>query len=238
MMLEASLVLLAAALTAMFARDIYFLQREYELVIARYLDNGIDKVLAELDEITAAFNHNWSQIIILLRNFDDAGEGFDLDQLKTDFLRVNFSGLNAVAHYRIRVLVGNNEYWAVYQKALAYYAQANSVFTSEIPEVVRLKVAGHPSVAHQTVRDVVEAGMNEAKDEYDRGVCYFSPIQELQLLSTELESKRMNFKSLEKFKDIPAVVNSRERIHAMLTDEAAQRSVASDPSSATLQSGG
>ena len=161
-MLEASLVLLAAALTAMFARDIYFLQREYELVIARYLDNGIDKVLAELDEITAAFNHNWSQIIILLRNFDDAGEGFDLDQLKTDFLRVNFSGLNAVAHYRIRVLVGNNEYWSVYQKALAYYAQANSVFTSEIPEVVRLKVAGHPSVAHQTVRDVVEAGMNEA----------------------------------------------------------------------------
>lgn len=78
--LQASLALFAAALTAWFAVQSYYQQREYELIIERYLEGGIDLLAAELERVTAVFHHNWARCLSMLGSYRDLESDFDISE--------------------------------------------------------------------------------------------------------------------------------------------------------------
>jgi len=108
--LQASLALLAAALAAWFAVHTYFRQREYELIISRYLEGGVDMLAAEIERVAAIFNHNWARCLSILSSYRDLENGFNIAELEKGFLELQSSNLNAIGHHKLYTLVGTSEY--------------------------------------------------------------------------------------------------------------------------------
>ena len=61
--------LIAAYTVYLFGKRSYFQQKEYELVVSRYLDEGIDATSQSIDESLAIFRHNWAHTLTTVKNF-------------------------------------------------------------------------------------------------------------------------------------------------------------------------
>jgi hypothetical protein len=119
-LLQTSLALFAASLTAWFAVLIYFRQREHELILSRYLEGSLDHLAAEVGIIYEAFSHNWARCLAIIKSYRDIEEQFDLEELSKGFVDLQAGKHNIVAHQRLFTLTGTNDYWVAYQLAMAH----------------------------------------------------------------------------------------------------------------------
>lgn len=216
-LLQTSLALFAAALTGWFAVQQYYQQREYELILSRYLEGGLDLLAAELERVSAVFHHNWARCLSVLASYRDLDADFDLTEFNKGFLELQSSNLNIIAHHRLFTLVGTHEYWSIYQSAMAFFTNANAILVKQIPDAIRIKLTTdrieHPH------SDVVDEGFQEAKKQEEESHKYVQLVAELQALSAALESERFRFKELEKFRNKSAVTESVARLRALFSEE-------------------
>ncbi|MGH8580591.1 MAG: hypothetical protein ACREVK_10900 [Gammaproteobacteria bacterium] len=213
-LLQSSLALLAAGLTAWFAVFTYFRQREHELILSRYLESGLDLLAAEVERVSETFSHNWARCLLILKSYRDLEDQYDVGELSKGFLELQSSKHNIVAHHRLYTLTGAREYWDFYQKAMAYYTSANSVLVKEIPEVIRVKLTSDRNDTPHA--DIMEHGFTVAKEQDDGSHKYVQLVAELQILSAALECERYRFKDLSKFRNKPEVQESLQRIKGLL----------------------
>jgi hypothetical protein len=240
--LQASLALLAAALAGWFAVQTYYQQREYELIITRYLEGGIDLLAAEVEQVVAVFNHNWARCLSILGSYRDLEGDFDLAELDKGFVELQSSNLNVIGHHKLFTLVGTHEYWTVYQSAMAFFTSANAVLVKQIPDVIRMKLT--TTRIAQPHAEVVEQGFQEAKQQQDQSHKYAQLAAEFQILSATLESERVRFKKLKDFRKKAEVRESLARLKETFREELsenaadAQQMVPADvPASASLRQG-
>lgn len=230
-LLQSSLALFAAALTAWFAVLTYFRQREHELILSRYLEGGLDLLAAEVERVSETFSHNWVRCLAILKSYRDLEDQFDVEELSKGFLELQSSKHNIVAHHRLYTLTGAREYWDFYVKTMAYYTTANSVLVKEIPEVIRVKLTSDQM--HKPHAEIVNHGFNVAKQQYDESHNYVQLVAELQILAAALESERYQFKNLNKFRNKAEVQESLQRIKSLLAslgeETDAQQGAPSDP---------
>jgi hypothetical protein len=97
-------------------------------------------------------------------------------------------------------------YWQAYQHATGFYVTANSTRTSEIPEVIRVHVTSQ--VKDATPEELAEEGFKVVNDLNAKHLKYIRLVEELQTLSTALESEKFTFKSIRSFPDKPLVAAS------------------------------
>ncbi len=195
-------------LGAMLALRGYFLQKEYELVKERYLEGAIDIVASEVEQCLGVAKHNWARCLNILKAFRDEKDEFDKEELSKGFLDLNISHLNRIAHLRIEGLVGlrgAQVIWAVYQVALADAANNNTIFTKEIPEVVRMKLT--TSLIETEPEEIVEELFDDLwrRDEESHRFAHLT--RALYRLGAILEKERMTFKQVGKFKERPEVMD-------------------------------
>jgi hypothetical protein len=213
-LLQTSLALFAAALTAWFAVLTYFRQREHELILSRYLEGGLDLLAAEVERVSETFSHNWARCLAILKSYRDLEDQFDVEELSKGFLELQSSKHNIVAHHRLYTLTGAREYWDFYQKAMAYYTTANSVLVKEISEVIRVKLTSDRiDTPHAKI---VNHGFSVAKEQDEGSHKYVQLVAELQILSAALESERYLFKNLNKFRNKTEVQESLQRVKGLL----------------------
>lgn len=216
-LLQTSLALFAAALTGWFAVQQYYQQREYELILSRYLEGGLDLLAAELERVDAVFKHNWARCLSVLASYRDLEADFDLSEFDKGFIELQSSKLNIIAHYRLFTLVGTHEYWSIYQSAMAFFTGANAILVKQIPEAIRIKLTtdriGKPHA------EVVEEGFNEAKEQEEKSHKYVQLVTELQALSAALESERYRFKELKKFRNKAEVKTSVAHLKELFSEE-------------------
>ena len=210
------MALLAAGLTALFAVQTYYRQREYELILSRYLEGSIDLLAAELSHVSEVFSHNWARCLAIIKSFRDLEDDYELNELKKGFIELQSSIHNTVAHQRLYFLTGTHDYWKVYQLALAYFTCANSVLVHEIPETIRAKLTTtklkHPHC------QIVEECAKHAKEQDDESHKYLCLIDEFVILSNALESERYRFKTIKVFRNKPEVLESIERIKKLYAE--------------------
>ena len=209
--MQVSLALLVAALAAWFAVQTYYQQREYELIISRYLEGGIDLLAAEVEREMAVFNHNWARCLSILGTYRDLENNFDLAELGKGFMESQSSNLNVIGHHKLFTLVGTHEYWAVYQSAMAFFTSANAVLVKQIPDVIRVQLT--TNCIQQSHKVVAEECFNVAEKQQDQSHKYAQLIAELQILSAALESERVRFKNLKEFRNKTEVKDSIARLN-------------------------
>jgi hypothetical protein len=218
-LLQTSLSLLAAALAAWFAVQTYYQQREYELIISRYLEGGLDLLASEVERVVAVYNHNWARCLSIISSYRDQESDFDLNELEKGFIELQSSNLNVIGHHKLFSLVGTHEYWSVYQSAMAFFTNANAVLVKQIPDVIRIKLTtARIQVNHA---GIVEESFQEAKEQQDQSHKYVQLVAELQTLSAVLESERVRFKNLKDFRNKKEVQESLERLRRTFQEELA-----------------
>lgn len=218
--LEISLTLLAISLTALFALITFYRQKEYELVLKRYLEGTLDLLAADLQQISAVFAHNWARTLAVIKSYRDTGDDFDVLEFSDGYLEMEASNPNIVAHYKLHRLTGTMDYWSYYQKAIAFYATANSILTKEIPETIKLRITGER--INSPHREIAESAFEIAREKEEESHKYIRLISELQDLATSLESETFTFKKIDKFKNnknVKSLILSLEEAYKSLEQE-------------------
>jgi hypothetical protein len=218
-LLKGSFTLGAAALGAWIALNLYFRQKEYELIKQRYLDGAVDVVTAEVEQALGVVSHNWARCLNVVKSFRDSAANFDVAELQKGFLELDSSKFHRVPHHRIGSLVGSQVFWQVYQLAMAYAANSNTVIVKEIPEAIRLKLTTNQIQADfKSMADEMARELRRIDDESHK---FALLVRELHALGLMLEVERFRFKGLAQFKDRDSVKQLVSRLAAPFADQIA-----------------
>ncbi|MNY44891.1 hypothetical protein D3C86_1799560 [compost metagenome] len=93
---------------------------------------------------------------------------------------------------------------------MAYFISANVVLAKQIPDVIRMKLT--TTRIQKSHAEVVEQGFQEASEQQNQSQKYALLVAELQILSAALESERVRFKNLKKFRNKLEVQESLARL--------------------------
>jgi hypothetical protein len=97
-------VLIGVPLAYIFGRHAYVRQREHELVRQRYLDGGIDRIRAYLEQAAEAFDRNVSSALETIDAFDKGVHPFPRAELK----RMDIDPATQIAVHRAHELLGDD----------------------------------------------------------------------------------------------------------------------------------
>ena len=213
--------LIAAGLAAWVALRLYFRQKEYELIKQRYLEGAIDIVAAEVDQALGVVNHNWARCLNIIKAFRDEGNHFDASELGKGFFELDSSKFHRVPHHRIGNLIDSQLIWGVYQLAMAFAANSNSIITKEIPEVIRIKLT--TNLVGKEPEQIAQELFTRLKSIDNESHKFSSLTRELHTLGFLLERERLSFKKLVKLSRTPEVKGMLDRLKTEFSTDLPQQ---------------
>ena len=191
---QAAVTIVGVLLTAVLAYWVYYAQKQYELLVSRYLDQGIDVIAAELQSAIEAANHNWARCVDLLREYRDLGAKFDAEQLDLRFIERPAGKLQHTANFRVFKIVGNTDFWVLYQLAISDLDTATNRFSREYPNAVRVAIGRNLSAPART--RATEQVLDESRRRHDSIQKWANLLAELHRLRDFLEGKRLTHRYL------------------------------------------
>jgi hypothetical protein len=209
-LITGTFTLVAVVLGSVIGLNIYFRQKEYELVKQRYLEGAVDVVAAQLESSIGIVSHNYSRCLQLSKSLRDVGEHFDLSELKRGFIELDVSKFHQIAHHRIGTLLESQIIWEVFQLAMAYATSANNVITQEIPEAIRLRIT--TNMIEHDYATIADELANKLQELHNEGFKYSDLLNELNTLSRMLEAEKLNLKAISKFNRRPEIESIVERL--------------------------
>lgn len=215
--IKGGFTLAAAWLVAWIALRLYFRQKEYELIKQRYLEGAVDIVAAEVEQSLGVVMHNWARCLNIVKAFRDEKSDFDIQELEKGFQILDSSKLHRIPHHRIGNLTQSQLIWQVYQLAIAFSANSNTVITKEIPDTIKLKLTSN-RIAEET-KKIVDELFKTLKDIDAESHKYSCLTRELHALGLMLETERLSFKGIVKLAERVKVKNLLARLKADFADE-------------------
>lgn len=216
-LLQVGITVVAAGLTVIAAIFLYFRQRHYEMIVDRYLNEGIDLIQAELQESVQRLAHNWARWLEVLKEYREFSEEFDLNNLRVGFIEHRSGRFNYVAHCRLLKITKSSEIYTLYLMAIQSLDSANSRLASEFPS----------SIAFALKSDRVTMGASElaarfaaeAEEIWKKNQKWHYLITELQYLSEFLEQRRLSYSKLDRLHKNRTVKNIVKQIKDRFAEE-------------------
>lgn len=195
---QAGITVIGVLLTALLAYRVYHAQKEYEMLVSRYLDEGLDVLAAELQSAIEAVNHNWARCVDILREYRDLGTKFDEDQLNAGFIERPAGKLQHIANFRVYKVVGDTDFWVLYQLAISDLDTAMYRLSREYPNAVRLVISHKLNDAAK--KHAVEHVSQESKKRHDSIQKWANLLAEIHGLRDFLEGKRLTHRYISRAK--------------------------------------
>ncbi len=198
----------------------YHLQREYELVRRRYLDEGLDAFAADVEHALGVFKNNWQHSLNVLKHYREMDTAMRKELLDTGWLDVEMSQFRVRPNYRIGTLVGDQVFWSVQQLLFAFVGTTSAFFKDDLGGAVRHAISG--GALNGPKKDMIDEYEKQCEKYLDTANRYHILLAEVQAITTELEKKRFTLASIQKFKNREAVQNSVKRLKGALADKLAK----------------
>ena len=177
---------------------VFYRQKEHELVQKRYLDEGIDVVIAAAEQALNIYSHNWARCTEILKSFRDLPI-IKIEDLTSGFIPQAPDRFSLTAHYRLNVVVDSPVIWETFQLLLSFTQHASTVITEEIPLTLKAKLT--TQVVTVTKQEVVDAAMQQLL-KFDKESHRFNFVPgELHNIAKLLEEQRFRFKGIRKLHD-------------------------------------
>lgn len=190
-------LLLAAYIAYKGGLETYFRKREHEQIIRRYLDEGVDRVLAGVNEASRVFLNNyltaWLAVDKLQQNIEsDFTLGFQ--QFQRHYLELT-------PHNKITRLTGDIIFWQVIQHFFGFvdaeHDFLNTAFRSNLAKIVDGQVSQGKGLKKMKFH------LDQA---YQKFQTFSSLVPELQQIVSTLEKQTtLTWADLDKFKTRPEV---------------------------------
>ena len=211
-LLKGVVTLLVAIVSAKIGIQIYFKQKEYELVKSRYLDGSVDVISSEVEHGLGVLNHNWARCINIVRAFRDQKDNFEISELEKGFLEFDSSQFQTIPHHRLQNLVGNQIFWDVFQLSLSFVNSSNSVITKEITDSIRIKLTDES--VETPIEEVTDYAIKTLKQINADSRKYSLLTHNLQIVADILEREKLEFKRIEVFhekKEIEEAIHNLQK---------------------------
>jgi phosphate/sulfate permease len=177
----------------------YRKQKEHELVRARYLDTGVDRVAANIEYALAVLRHNEAHALHVLKVFRDVGPDEAASLCKPDsFLRLENNRMEVGAAHRLRALIGTPVFWGLLQ-SLFIDAQAGSSFYQHAGAIIRIAQADPTKFADRAA--LVENFLAESEGWSKKANHYYLALAALHTLARIFERERFTLEDLDGFKE-------------------------------------
>jgi hypothetical protein len=195
-------VLLGVYIASKLALRAYFKQRAHEQIMKRYLDEGIDRVLAGVNQAFRVFIYNNLKAQTLLAKVQ---KGKSIDTT-VRFQSVERHILELTPYSKINHLVGDYVFWEVSQLLLGLVEGQNVVLNEhfEVMSVV------------STFEKMAPGEINQLLDNYyKKFVKFYSLAQELQCVASILEKQTtLSWDKFNQLKNHSEVKTSVKRLKA------------------------
>ncbi len=199
------IALVTAGLSILGAYWLYLRKREHQLVLERYLDQGIDQVIKSFQKGMLIHDHNWMHARLVIQQHRLTQKVPDHDCLQ-GFKDVDLAAMSISPVYRVNRLLGTSIVWNLIQQ------QSGQIFNGAFDLRFR--------VVHAFLDRTRSDHTPIAKDEYDhynalicqvrrKGDGFTKVIGVLTELTTIFEQESFAFKTLDRFKergDVRAIV--------------------------------
>jgi hypothetical protein len=162
---------------------------------------------------------------MLLKLFRDAGEHFDVNELRIGFQPFESARFNQTSNHRIEVLLDSKAIWSIYQTALAYATAANSFFTLEVPQTIQLRLTTSMLDA-KSHAEIAEDLLKHVRSEHESGYRFATLLAELHYLGRLLETERLSFSSVSRFHRRREVLNMLKRLDAAFPEDNEKKTAA------------
>lgn len=194
---KAVVTVTTVAIGSAFALWLYFRQKEYELVKQRYLDGGVDLVIAQLESSLGVTSHNYARCLQVVKSFRDTREHFDIKMLSEGFLPLDSSKFAQHPNHRVSSLLGTQLVWSIFQSALAYATISNAKFALELPEAMRVRRT--TDMIAKSEEEMASTMVDDLRKLHDEGFQYAHLIAELHYLGRVLETEKLSVSAVATF---------------------------------------
>jgi len=211
------LILLAAIIGAKYGLQTYFRKREHELILKRYLDEGIDLISKEVTNAEQAFLYNYrkaSEILQQLKVFKKA-------DLSVEFLNVQ-TYLGAMPIQKLRYLLGDDILATAIQELLIFIdsdgTYLNKFFYSESLKIQQaLQVHKNPETLDQFAGELTDAGEHQLAQQFSIFTQYAFVQTELQRITSLLERRKtLTWSDLDEFQKGSEIKEDIKMVKKML----------------------
>jgi hypothetical protein len=194
----------------------YFLQKEYEHVRGRYLNDGFDLASSQIEYALGIHRTNWALLLRYTKLCREMERSFKVEDFFEQFCELNQSHFQIAPAHRISALLESKLLWNAYQQVFAFVGTCNETikadFGAALPEIAAQ--ANHPN-KEEFVSDAEKLALDLSK-KAERHYLFLSEIQNLAQL---FEKEQLSRASLAKFRSRDLVRAAMSRIGELYSDE-------------------
>lgn len=195
----------------------FFRQKEYELVQKRYLEEGVDVIIATTENALNTYHHNWARCLEMLKAFRD-NEAMKPEELDSaGFLHLPTDRFALTANYRINQIVNSGTVWRVFQLVIAFAQHACSVTRDEIPVGLKVKLTTDKIKASR--KEMVEEAMTVLTELDSKSHRFHHFVGKLQDIAMLLEEQKFALKDIRKLRTHPTVVETIKDLEEYYKDD-------------------
>lgn len=219
--LSSGMTLITAAIAVGGGIWAYYLQKEFELVQRRYLEEGLDVLIATAENSLNIYSHNWARSLEILKTFRDL-EKIDIGEFDKGFLNLPESRFSLTANYRVNTIVDSPIVWYTFQLVQSFCQRGCAITRDEIPVALKTKLQTEriESTREEIVEEAV-AVLTELDKESHR---YHTFGGQMHRIASLLERQKFRFKTVQALKNHETVRDVLTRLEETFADKLAEHS--------------
>lgn len=194
----------------------YFLQKEYEHVRARYLDNGFDLASSQIEYALGIHRTNWALLLRYTKLCREMAQSFIVEDFFVQFRELDQSRFQIAPAHRISSLFESKLLWNAYQQVFAFVGTCNETIRADFGAALPA-IAGQAN--HAKKAEFVADAEKLALDLSKKAERHYLFLSELQNLAQLFEKEQLSRASLEKFRSRDLVKAAMSRIGELYKGE-------------------
>jgi len=193
MIINSVITFLAALLVYWLGLKAYYKQKEYENVRSRYLDNGVEIVISQVDYALGVFRHNWMLMLRTLRQYRELESQVSINDFLAQFREIEQNKFQLAPIYKIKPILNDDVLWIAYQSVFSFVGTTNDKIKADFAGVLR-EILEHPEKADK--EGFLKEAENFSKDINEEAQKYYVIISVLHEISEILEKGKYSTESI------------------------------------------
>ncbi len=230
---------IAVVIAAILGYHKYLRQREHEQITKRYLENGVDSLMANIEHGLGVFKKNYIHALSSLKLFKETQTleiPLDPKTYSKEFKEYCPEAFYTAPLYRLQRLIGKENvevFNEAIQEFFSFLDKTTMFFEGDLCTAIKVSVGGNKKIA--TAQEIFDCYVVKTKELSDESMKYYTIISALQGITWILETSAFSFKKMKGFKDKPEIKDCVEKLKQAFADsqDSDEKATKLDPSTSS-----
>jgi len=186
----------------------YFTKREYEQIIKRYLEEGIDRAKVSIEHAVGVFTDNNRTALSVVRALKQKEAGLRIEEkdYSPSFRKYEQQYFDCIPFVKIQRLIGDTIFWKSAQLLYAFVDGKSNWFENDFLITVKNVIEGTIDISQEALLDMTGKTL---KGFFEDSKKYLYILLELESIANILEKEsNLTWSKLGEFKNRPDIKNS------------------------------